>query len=75
MKIKELRKEHKVTQSKMAMDLDLSQNTISQYENGKREPDIKTLIRIADYFNVSLDYLVEREEYSKSNNYNHLSLR
>ncbi len=75
MKIKELRKENKITQSKMAMDLDLSQNTISQYENGKREPDIKTLKRIADYFNVSIDYLVEREEYSKINNYKHLSLR
>lgn len=67
MKIKELRKKNKITQIKMAMDLDMLQNTISQYENGKREPDIKTLIRIADYFNVSVDYLIGRTGYPKIN--------
>ena len=40
----------------------MTQNTISPYENGEREPGIKELIRIADYFNVSLDYLLERSE-------------
>ena len=40
----------------------MTQNTISRYENGEREPPIKELIRIADYFNVSLDYLLERSE-------------
>ena len=38
----------------------MSQNIISRYENGEREPGIDELIRIADYFNVSLDYLLER---------------
>ena len=40
----------------------MTQNTISRYENGEREPGIKELIRIADYFNVSVDYLLERSE-------------
>ena len=40
----------------------MTQNTISRYENGERELGIKELIRIADYFNVSLDYLLERSE-------------
>ncbi len=44
------------------MDLSTNQNTISRYETGEREKDYKTLIKIADYFNVSIDYLLERTE-------------
>ena len=44
----------------MATDLNTNQNTISRYETNEREPGIKELIKIADYFNVSLDYLLER---------------
>ena len=44
----------------MAIDLNMSQNTISRYETGEREPGINELIKIADYFNVSVDYLLER---------------
>ena len=40
----------------------MSQNTISRYENGIREADYKSLIAIADYFNVSIDYLLERTD-------------
>lgn len=43
----------------MAMDLSLNQNTISRYETGAREPSISELIRIAEYFDVSVDYLLE----------------
>ncbi|MBR2175652.1 MAG: helix-turn-helix transcriptional regulator [Clostridia bacterium] len=46
----------------MSIDLNLAQNTISQYETGVREPDFQTLIAIADYFNVSIDYLLGRTE-------------
>ncbi len=46
----------------MAMDLHMSQNTISRYENGEREPGVAELIRIADYFHVSIDYLVGRTD-------------
>ena len=60
MRIKELRNEQHITQLKMALDLNMSQNTISRYENGEREPGIAELIRIADYFHVSVDYLLGR---------------
>ena len=62
MRIKELRKSRKISQIKLGMDLNMSQNTISRYETGVREPSIEDLIRIADYFNVSVDYLLERTD-------------
>ena len=40
----------------------ISENTISRYESGEREPGIAELIRIADYFRVSIDYLVGRTD-------------
>lgn len=62
MRIKELRKQKRITQLKMAIDLNTSQNTISRYENGEREPGLCDLVKIADYFNVSVDYLLERTD-------------
>ena len=62
MRLRELRLERNMSQQRLAMELSMTQNTISRYENGEREPGIKELIRIADYFNVSLDYLLERSE-------------
>lgn len=62
MRIRALRKARRITQLKMALDLDMSQNTISRYESGEREPGIAELIRIADYFRVSIDYLVGRTD-------------
>ena len=62
MRIRELRKARRITHLKMALDLDMSQNTISRYESGEREPGIAELIRIADYFRVSIDYLVGRTD-------------
>jgi len=47
---------------KLAMDLGLSQNSISRYETGEREADYATLILLANYFNVSIDYLLERTD-------------
>ena len=67
MRLKELRKNKKISQIKMAMDLNTNQNTISRYENGEREADYRTLIAIADYFNVSVDYLLERTDNPKIN--------
>ena len=52
-KIKELRKKKGIPQLKLATDLNTTQNTISRYETGEREPGIVELIKIADYFNVS----------------------
>ncbi len=62
MRLKALRKERGISQVKLAMDLNLSQNTISRYETEVREADYKTLILLADYFNVSIDYLLERTD-------------
>lgn len=62
MRLKELRKSRRITQQKLAMDLNLNQNTISRYENEEREADYQTLIALADYFNVSIDYLLERTD-------------
>lgn len=62
MRLKELRKAKGISQLKLALDLNTNQNTISRYENGQREPGIHELIQLADYFNVSVDYLLERTE-------------
>ena len=59
-RLKEIRKSKSISQLKLAMDLNMNQNTISRYETGQREPSINELIKIADYFNVSVDYLLER---------------
>ena len=67
MRLKEIRKSKGISQLKLAMDLNTNQNTISRYETGEREPGISELIRIADYFNVSLDYLLERTDNPRVN--------
>lgn len=62
MRLKELRLGQGISQLKLALDLNMNQNSISRYENGVREADYQTLIAFADYFQVSLDYLLERTE-------------
>lgn len=62
MRLRELRKAHGISQLKLSLELNMSQNTISRYETGEREPGINELIKIADYFNVSVDYLIERTD-------------
>ena len=61
-RLKELRDRRGISQLKLAMDLGLTQNSVSRYESGAREADYKTLIALADYFGVSVDYLRERTE-------------
>ena len=67
MRLKELRQKHNISQLKLAMDLSMNRNTISRYETGEREADYRTLIKIADYFNVSVDYLLGRTDNPKMN--------
>ena len=62
MRLKQLRKKRGVSQVKLAMELNTNQNTISRYETGEREADYKTLIQIADYFDVDIDYLIGRKK-------------
>jgi len=59
-RMKELKKARKISQLKLAMELNMNQNTVSRYENMEREADYHTLILIADYFDVTLDYLLGR---------------
>ena len=67
MRLKELRKQRNITQVKLAMDLNLSQNSVSRYESGEREAGYMTLIAFADYFDVSIDYLLGRTNNPKLN--------
>lgn len=62
MRLRELRKSKRITQQRLAIELNLAQNSISRYESGEREADYKTLIALSDYFQVSIDYLLERTD-------------
>ena len=61
-RLKKLRKERNISQLKLALDLNMNQNAVSRYENMEREADYETLVKFADYFNVSLDYLFGRTD-------------
>lgn len=61
-RLKKLRKTRNISQLKLALDLNMNQNSISRYENGEREADYETLVKFADYFDVSLDYLLGRTD-------------
>lgn len=61
-RLKELRIKRHISQVKLAMDLSMNQNSISRYESGEREADYKTLMAFADYFGVSVDYLLGRTD-------------
>ena len=64
-RLKYLRKTRKISQLRLALDLNMNQNTKSRYENLEREADYETLIKFADYFDVSLDYLLGRADKEK----------
>lgn len=57
-----LRKQNGLSQNKLGLEVGLASNTICQYESGRRIPDVSTLILLADYFGVSTDYLLDRQE-------------
>lgn len=61
-RIAELRKEKKISQISLGMKLNVSQKMISAYENGKNEPSIDLLMRMADIFHASIDYIVGYSE-------------
>ena len=62
MNLQKIRKELKKTQLEVAKQLFIDPTTMCNYEKGKSEPSIETLIKLANYYNVSLDYLVGREQ-------------
>ena len=59
-RIRDLREDRDLRQSDLAEAVGIDQRTISNYETGKSNPDSDALIRLADFFNVSIDYLVGR---------------
>lgn len=66
-RLKELRKKRRMTQVRLGIELGISQDAISRYEKLERQPDCQTLLDIADFFNVSLDYLFGRTDNPKIN--------
>lgn len=63
--LRKIRKQKGYNQLKVAMDLSISRESLSYYENGKRSPDVQMLLLLSDYFNVSIDYLIRGEEFKK----------
>lgn len=61
--LKSLRENEGLSQKSLANQIKVSQPTIAAYESGKREPDFATLIKLADFFQISIDYLMGRTEY------------
>ena len=59
MRIRELREDSDIRQKDLAAYLHINQNTYSQYENGQRQLPIDVLIKLARYYNVSTDYILE----------------
>ena len=63
--LKNVRKQRKLNQLKVALDLNISREALSHYENGKRSPDIDMLRRLSGYFDVSIDFLVNGKEFDE----------
>ena len=63
--LKLIRKQKKLNQQKVAMDLNISREALSHYENGRREPSLAMLVKMSDYFGVSIDYLIRGREFKK----------
>lgn len=59
--LRKIRKERDLTMKEVGIAIGVGESTISQYETGKRQPDQQTLLKLADYFGVSVDYLLGRE--------------
>lgn len=64
--LKNIRRQRKLNQQKVAMDLNISREALSYYENGKREPSLALLVAMSKYFNVSINYLITGEEFQKN---------
>ena len=60
--LREIRIKKGYSQLKVAMDLHITREALSYYENGKRNPDLETLVALSKYFNRSIDYLITGEE-------------
>ena len=63
--LKAIRKARNLNQLKVALDLNITREALSHYENGKREPSLSMLVKMSRYFNVSIDYLITGKDFIK----------
>ena len=63
--LKIIRKQKNLNQLKVAIDLNISREALSHYENGKRSPDVDMLRALSRYFNVSIDFLINGKEFDE----------
>ena len=63
--LKHIRKSKGYSQLKVAMDLNISREALSYYENGQRCPNLEMLVKLSEYFGVSIDYLITGKEFKK----------
>ncbi|MBQ8372501.1 MAG: helix-turn-helix transcriptional regulator [Clostridia bacterium] len=61
--LRQIRIKKGFTQLKVAMDLSISREALSYYENGKRSPDLQMLLLLSNYFDVSIDFLIRGSEF------------
>lgn len=60
-----IRKARHLSQQRVALDLNITREALSHYENGRREPSLEMLIKMSLYFNKSIDFLITGEEFCK----------
>ena len=63
--LREIRKKKNLNQQRVALDLNITREALSHYENGRRDPSLAMLVRLSEYFNVSIDYLITGHEFEK----------
>jgi transcriptional regulator with XRE-family HTH domain len=73
-RIRELRKTNSITAIELANELNVSPRSLNAYESGQRKPSPEVLVKIADYFKCSLDYLMLRSEIKNIEDYNKVIL-
>lgn len=61
-RIRQLRKAKGITMKQLGVIVGVAESTISQYENGKRQPDFATLLKLSNYFSVTIGYILGAEE-------------
>ena len=59
-RMKELREQKEISQKQLAENMHISQSSVSEYENGNQQPPLEMLIKLADFFDVNIDYLLGR---------------
>lgn len=64
--IKDLRKQQKLSQQQVSEQLGITRVALSHYETGKREPNLRMLQKLSEFYNVSIDYIITGKDFVKS---------